>query len=93
MANMGDLYVNITELTSQIDELQSLLNTLRQQMVNVGSDIKTIRDNWKGDEFNKADPKLKEILQTLDNACNDLQKQINFLTNKRDNFRGTISGL
>lgn len=92
MADMGGLLVDTAKLDQQVSELNSLLNELKRERDNANGEAESIRSNWSGDEADKGNPKLKEILNILDNAILDLEKQKNYLQDKKDRFMMAKSG-
>ncbi len=90
---MPDLVYNQAKFNEQIRRIDANIKKLESEKETYQQNYEVIKRNWSGDEFNKAEPKLEQIRQTLDKAIEDQKRQRNFLENKNQDFAHQVSGL
>ena len=90
---MADLVYNQAKMAETINNLENNLKKLREELETFNTNYEVVRANWSGDEFDKADEKLKEIRETLETAIADNERQKEYLEGKNDEFASASSRL
>ena len=90
---MADLVYNQARMTENINNLENNVAKLREELETFNTNYEVVRANWSGDEFDKADEKLKKIKETLETAIADNEQQLVYLKQKNADFAEVNSGL
>ena len=83
---MADLVYNQAKMAETINNLENNLKKLREELDTFNTNYEVVRTNWSGDDFDKADEKLKKIKETLETAIADNERQKEYLAGQNDEF-------
>ena len=89
---MADLVYNQARMAETTNNLENNLKKLREELDTFNTNYEVVRANWSGDEFDKADEKLKKIKETLETAIADNERQLRYLKQKNADFAEVRAG-
>ena len=90
---MADLVYNQAKFEDLLSRINQNLKKLNEEKESYNQNFETVRKNWSGTEYEKAEPKLLEIGETIDKAIEDLTTQKRYLEGQNQDFASQDVGL
>ena len=90
---MADLVYNQAKFEDLLGRIDQNLKKLNEEKESYNQNFETVRKNWSGTEYEKAEPKLLEIGETIDKAIEDLTTQKRYLEGQNQDFASQDVGL
>lgn len=90
---MADLVYNQAKFEDLLGRINQNLKKLNEEKETYNQNFDTVRKNWSGTEYEKAEPKLTEIGKAIDKAIEDLTTQKRYLEGQNQDFASQDVGL
>lgn len=90
---MADLVYSQAKFEELLRRINQNLQKLNEEKATYAENFDVVRKNWSGTEYEKAEPKLIEMGNTIDKAIEDLTTQKKYLEQQNQDFASQNVGL